>query len=215
MGLHRSTAWALAALLTAASWLIVIAVMATRDVLVRSLWLLVFPVIVIAWLLPAVAAILSAKLLWRHARWWGIAFCVTVTCAMTLFTAGVDWLKADDDLWYALHEKDFAAVARLGDDTSWVAHAPDGYFGPQLPEEYQYLSQVKSLSRIGVSNGAPVWFLARSTGIPDCAAGYAHFTGTPDANAFRTLPNPNAYLDGFGCAVHPTREYSGGWWWVE
>ncbi|TCO57312.1 hypothetical protein EV192_106789 [Actinocrispum wychmicini] len=160
----------------------------------------------VPWVVLVGATAIAGRLIWRRARWRGVAAFLVPSVVVGVVVALVNWQYVYKVSWYRLHRSDFAAVARLADDRTWTATAPQGYYGPKLPAEYQYLSTVDSLSRIGVNRGTPVWFLSQWAGIPDGAIGYAHITGDIDETA---------ELDGFGDPVKPTVYLGDGWWWVE
>jgi hypothetical protein len=192
--------------LMAGGWLVLIVVQFFGAGIHSGMLLLAVPVIYGSWLVPIVATIVGTLLLWRRIKWVGVAASLTVGVVMTLVMASANWFHVYATVWFTWHKSDFEAVAHLSDDRNWNATAPQGYYGPRLPSEYQYLSSVQSLSDIGRNNGTPVWFLSQFTGIPDGAAGYAHVTGDID---------PDAFLDGFGDRVRPTVDLGDGWWWVE
>lgn len=200
-----------AAVLLVSGWLVLVAFQFFQ---IRfGLWAMT--ITPISWIVPIFTTVGAALLSSRRARWLGPAVSLGLSVVVGVVVAMVNWPHIYITTWYQWHRSDFAAVARLGDDQNWTRSAPDGYFGPELPAEYQYLSTVRSLSQIGVNHGTPVWFLAQFTGIPDCAAGYAHFTGDGDPSRYAGDVDSNDYLDGFGCAVKPKVDLGDGWWWVE
>ncbi|MFC4081061.1 hypothetical protein [Amycolatopsis samaneae] len=158
------------------------------------------PLIVItggAWLIGAAATAVAALLTWRRLRWPGLAACAVTTVAVAVLIAGTNWTHFYATTWYATHRSEFAAVTRT---------ISDGQRDSRL---------AAGASRIDNGHDQPVWFLTAWTGIPDCAAGFAHFAGNPEKYSPNHPVDPYDYLDGQGCAVHPTLDLGEGWWWVE
>ncbi|WP_156960209.1 hypothetical protein [Amycolatopsis taiwanensis] len=202
--------------LFAAGWLIIIALHYFAMTLSRGL---IPPVVFssVSWPIGTGVTAIGIVLLWCRTRWLGRLSCVTVAIAIAVFVASTQWSRVYVTTWYSLHRTDFAAVARLVNDGTLSSSPRDGYAGPKLPPDLRYLSVMESASRIGGKEGQSVWFLPTLTGIPDCAIGYAYFTGDPTKYEYHPDRNldSNDYLDGYGCAVFPTIELGDGWWWVD
>lgn len=162
----------------------------------------VFPIPVIvlmagAWLPAAAATALSAVLVWRRLRWPGLAGHAVVAAAFAVLMATTSWVHFYATTWYAMHRSHYAEVLRHVGNLGKGEHPPEG------------------ISQINGDPAQPVWFVRVWSGIPGCAAGFAHFGGSPEKYLPRSPFDPRDYLDGDGCAVRPTVELGDGWWWVE
>lgn len=158
------------------------------------------PVIVLtagAWLTAAMATGISAWLVWRGLRWPGVAGYAVVTAACAVLMASTNWVHFYATSWYSMHRADYADLLRSLNELKRGEKPP------------------LAISRINNDPERPVWFVQAWAGIPDCAAGFAHFSGSPEKYLPGRPVDSYDYLDGLGCAVRPTVELGDGWWWVE
>ena len=203
--------WWPSLVLFAGGWLAVATVHYFQIWIFSWLGLFGFAVLLGAWLVAAGLTTRGALRLWRRAGWRGLVPFLAAATAIAVLVVMTDWRRFYATSWHNLHRADFAAVARLVEDRGWIStaqrvrdqvHLDDNL---QLPEQYQYLSNTRSLTLI--SSDHKVALLDQWAPGNHCVLGYAHFTGGVDGHG-ELLVNGE-------CPVRPVIDLGDGWWWVE
>ncbi|WP_327010875.1 hypothetical protein OHA72_28580 [Dactylosporangium sp. NBC_01737] len=165
-----------------------------------NLWLLAWPVIMLAWAVAAVCTAVAVGVLWRRPGPW-VAVPVLGLCLLApVGIRAVDWASVFVHGYYRVNRDDFAAVAALARDGAFGA---DDYYGDRLPPELEHLSINKKAARIGP--GATAVFLPAWAGIPDGAVGYAYLGDGPTGGRFDCFADP--------CQVRWS--LGDGWYWLD
>lgn len=202
-----STALVVWLALTVLAWLGLVAVSFFGMWLATWLWLLILFVWALAGTLVLATSTGLLVHLARRRRYVGAGVTAAALVAATVGVVVVEWDTTFARAWFALHHDDFGAAERTARAGGLGTFANWSYYGPALPPELAHLSVDGHIARIGESGGEPVLFVPEWIGIPDGAAGFAHFAGPP-------VPGVERRLDGFGDPVAPRYPLGDGWWWV-
>ncbi len=169
-----------------------------------DLWLFGLLLTGLGWLVAV--AVTGAALVagWRRGRSVPALSLVLVPGVLApVAIVAVDWTSTFVHGFHRLHRADFHAAAALADQVT--ARHGDRY-GQVLPKNLRHLSSKGRAVRVGTEGSGPTGILLPVwVGVPDGAAGYAHFAGTPGDTEFDCFADP--------CRVRWS--LGDGWYWLD